>query len=465
MSHTERKQDYQPAIGLLGLYIALYDEVRPESRGPVEEFYGTIADALESRGLRVVRAPICTRRPHVEDALGGFANQAADAVVTLHLAYSPSLESVDPLAESSFPIVVLDTTPTAAFGPDQDPAHVMFNHGIHGVQDLCTMLIRRGRTFMLHAGHWQKSDVLDRVVRSVRAASIAGGVQNAPIGLVGSPFRGMGDFQLPFKELQRDLGLRVVPYQAPEPPAPDAVAAAVSRYRSAFPDSDCPGAVLERSVRVELAVRAWAQREKLRGMSFNFGDVTEENGFETVPFLAAGALMAEGIGYAGEGDVLTAALVGALARAYPDTTFSEMFCPDWDGGRIYMAHMGEANHRVLTGPPQILEMDYKFSATNNPAYASGRLRPGPACIVNAVPLGEGEYRLIVAEGEMCDVTGEDRFTANVHGWFRPSLGVPDFLEAYSNVGGTHHLAVAYNARVDELEAFAVFMGWDVVEIR
>jgi L-arabinose isomerase len=275
----------------------------------------------------------------------------------------------------------------------------------------------------------------------------------------------MGDFQLPFKELKRDLGLQVVPYDPPGAPAADEVATAVSQYRSAFPDSDCSDEVLERSVRVELAVRAWAKREQLRGMSFNFGDVTEENGFETVPFLAAGALMAEGIGYAGEGDVLTAALVGALSRAYPDTTFSEMFCPDWDGGRIYMAHMGEANHRVLTGPPQILEMDYKFSATNNPAYASGRLRPGPACIVNAVPLGDGDYRLIVAEGEMCDVTGEDRFAASVHGWFRPSLAVPDFLEAYSNVGGTHHLAVAYNARVEELEAFAVFMGWDIVEIR
>jgi len=34
--------------------------------------------------------------------------------------------------------------------------------------------------------------------------------------------------------------------------------------------------------------------------------------------------MSRGIGYAGEGDVLTAALTGALLSVYPDTSFTEV---------------------------------------------------------------------------------------------------------------------------------------------
>ena len=51
-------------------------------------------------------------------------------------------------------------------------------------------------------------------------------------------------------------------------------------------------------------------------------------------------------GYAGEGDNLTAALVGALIRTYPDTTFTEMFTPDWEQNLILLSHMGEINPRL-----------------------------------------------------------------------------------------------------------------------
>ena len=66
-----------------------------------------------------------------------------------------------------------------------------------------------------------------------------------------------------------------------------------------------------------------------------------------MPFLEISRLMERGIGYAGEGDVLTAALVGALMKVYAETTFTEMFCPDWKGNSIMLSHMGEINVCLL----------------------------------------------------------------------------------------------------------------------
>ena len=45
--------------------------------------------------------------------------------------------------------------------------------------------------------------------------------------------------------------------------------------------------------------------------------------------------MARGIGYAGEGDLFTASLVSSLLSVFPETSFSEMFCPDWAGNEWY----------------------------------------------------------------------------------------------------------------------------------
>jgi len=174
--------------------------------------------------------------------------------------------------------------------------------------------------------------------------------------------------------------------------------------------------------------------------------------------------MERGLGYAGEGDTLTALLVGALFSAFPDTSFTEMFCPDWEHDSLFLSHMGEVNPRLLVGRPRMREMDYTYSATDKPALVVGRFKPGDIVLVNLAPTSEG-YRLIVAPAVMLDVTGADRHTDSIRGWFKPRLSVPDFLAAYSRVGGTHHLAVTYARDTRPFEQFGRLMGWDVAVIQ
>jgi len=44
-------------IGLLPLYLALYDECRPDLAGEIRSFSGKIAKALENKGFEVVFLP------------------------------------------------------------------------------------------------------------------------------------------------------------------------------------------------------------------------------------------------------------------------------------------------------------------------------------------------------------------------------------------------------------------------
>jgi L-arabinose isomerase len=160
---------------------------------------------------------------------------------------------------------------------------------------------------------------------------------------------------------------------------------------------------------------------------------------------------------------LTASLVGALASVYPETSFTEMFCPDWEHGTIYLSHMGELNWRLAEGKPLLLEMDYRWSDTGNPVFLCGRFKPGGFVLVNLAPMREG-YRLIIAPAEMLPVAGQDRMERSIRGWFRPSLPVPEFLAAYSRLGGTHHLALSYGAAVQTIEAFGRMMGWETAVV-
>jgi len=456
-------------IGLLPLYLKLYDDTDGGKRPRIDEFTRTIASELSRRGLDVASAPVCRVEKEVAAAVKSFEARGAAAIVTLHLAYHPSLESAAVLARTKLPIIVLDTTPTWSFSASQDPEEIMYNHGIHGVQDMCNLLLRNGKPFALEAGHWQRSDVLDRVVALVAPARMASLMRFGRVGLMGSSFKGMGDFAVSPAKMKSTIGASVkvldqetlkgllAKVSAAE------VASEIAEDRARFEQAGASEQAHERSVRFGLAVRRWIEAERLLAFTFNFLDMQKEAGCLTVPFLEASKAMARGVGYAGEGDTLTALLVAAMLSVYPESSFTEMFCPDWENNTVFLSHMGELNWLLADGKPRLREMDYKYSRTDNPALLAGRFKPGEIVLVNLAPTAGG-YRLILAPARMLAVPGTDRFADTVHGWFAPGMPVADFLAAYSRAGGTHHLGLSYTADTRTLETFGRMMGWEVVLI-
>jgi len=464
-------------IGLLPLYLELYDRLLPGSRADMQAFYNTVADGLRRQGLEVVTAPICRLAPEFRSAIATFEKSGVDAIVTLHLAYSPSFESAAALVTTRLPLIVLDTTPDYEFGPRQAPDRIMFNHGIHGVQDMCNLLLRNAKPFVIEAGHWRKSDVLKRVARRMVSARMASAMGHARVGRIGEPFQGMGDFAVPATVLKRALGVATVAETGGTIKKllaairPAEIQAEMAADRKRFAVTKLSAEVHRRSVHVGLAVRRWMEVERLTAFTVNFMAVNRKSGMPTVPFLEAGKAMARGFGYAGEGDVLTAALTGALMASFPETTFTEMFCPDWKGNTVFLSHMGEVNVNLLAGRARLEEMDYKFSDAGNPVRALGCLRGGPAVLVNLAPLPGGRFRLIITSVTMQAVCGRDRMKDSIHGWFRPSMPVAtatpvaEFLAAYSRAGGTHHAALVYGHAVTEIVGFGAFMGWETALIQ
>ena len=76
-----------------------------------------------------------------------------------------------------------------------------------------------------------------------------------------------------------------------------------------------------------LAFEQLQSEAKLDALAMNFASVIAA-GAKTLPFLGASNLLAKGIGYAGEADVLTAALTAALHQISRETTFTELYSPD-----------------------------------------------------------------------------------------------------------------------------------------
>ena len=449
-------------IGLLPLYIQLYEECAPAYHDPAQRAVDTAADALRKCGFEVESSSLCHVEPEISAAVRKFEADGCQVLVTLHAAYSPSLEAIGALAKTELPIVVFDTTPDAEFEFDFG-GKLMLNHGIHGVQDMCNMLLKRGKRFVIRAGHIGDGKFMARMKQAVLSAAAAYKMTHARVGDVGGIFAGMGDFQIP----AGIFGMTRVDYvddPAYAPTAAEIDAELAADRRNFVIAPDLPEETHRLTVENSLRLRKWIEAEELDAFTVNFLGCGPEIGFANVPFLECSKAMARGVGYAGEGDILTALFCGALLQNDPATTFSEMFCPDWTGNRIFLSHMGEMNLALMDQKPYVSLRKWNFGSGKDIAVAMGCLRSGRALLANLAPGADGKFTLIAAQVAL--TAQNDKALTDMRGWMTPpgNMPVAEFLEAYSRLGGTHHLVLSYDGNVQFAADLAHLMGWEFREI-
>ena len=106
---------------------------------------------------------------------------------------------------------------------------------------------------------------------------------------------------------------------------------------------DLTEADLALTARVELALRGMIADHRLDALTYQFMAFGDDERTPTLPFVAASRLMAEGIGFGGEGDLIAAAATTFFNWLQPPASFTEIFTIDFAGDSLFLSHMGEAN--------------------------------------------------------------------------------------------------------------------------
>jgi len=78
----------------------------------------------------------------------------------------------------------------------------------------------------------------------------------------------------------------------------------------------------------------------------------------------------------------------------------------------------------------------------DPVIATPKIIPGEATLVNLAPGPDNSFRFITARVEVLDRGPVAGFREVPHYWIRPlDRDLRGFLQRYSELGGTHHLAL------------------------
>jgi L-arabinose isomerase len=457
----------------LALTLELYETLAPGLRISRENWLRREVLPLLGRENEVIFNQACYGREMIEAVVGEYLGRGVDVLVVILLTYAPSQLALPVLRRCGVPVVIWNTQELGAVGTEFTPAQMIDNHGVHGTQDLACVLVREGVPF-----HYVTSAVDDAAGVAelgdyCRAAMACGRLRRARVGCLGYPFPGMGDFAVDTTRLAGSLGCGVVPLSVEEHLRRFAgakageVADLVAEYgREYAVEPGIEGAELAAAARTELAWRGMVREGNLDAITYQFLALGDDERTETLPFVGASRLMAEGIGFAGEGDVVGALGSALLGWVCPPATFSEMFTIDFAGESVFMSHMGEANVAMA-------RRDRKVALVARPTPITrtrGRqlvlvtsLEPGEATLAALVQGARGRWRIVASRVEVLDFGPLAGFCVP-HFKVKVEGGVNRFLTAYAAAGGPHHNAVCFGDARRRLRFVAEQLGADYVEV-
>ncbi len=458
MTETRR-----PRVGFLPLMLELYDQSNPELR-PERETFAQELVTLIGASADVTYRGICNTRAGVTEAVAEFARSEVDLVIVACLTYAPSLISLPALRELRVPIVLLNTQELPGVGESFGFDDLLKNHGMHGLHDLANVLQRSRVPYGVVTGHYRSPEVAAAVAAWCLAAKAVRDLRSLRIGLLGHAFSGMGDFGVDETTFLAKIGPEVdrvdlAEFAAGVRDAPQAeIEAMMAADHAAYAvDPALTPEVHEASSRAEWALRRIVRDHGLGALAIHYPPVAAASPGGVLPFLGVAKLMGEGIGFGGEGDVTSAALVSLAQSLYGQSSFTEMFTMDFEGGAVFHAHFAEANPAMARRdePIRLVLRDSWVGSGGPSASLSFCLEPGPATLLN-LTVGAQGFKLIGAEVEVLDFV-QPAFPMP-HFKMRPQTPLRDFLGGYLRAGGSHHLAIAPGHGLGRAEKAAGIMG-------
>ncbi len=461
MSDSDRAR-----VGLLGLMFKLYDRL-PDLKPKQAQFANRLVETL-SPFAEVDFPGICDTLQQVDEAVAGFEKNGADLLLVVFLSYAPSLIALPALKRTSLPILILNTQELYAVDHDTRETDLLENHGMHGVQDLANVLIRAGCRFHILTGHYGDEVTIAELRSWCDAARGVRFFHQARIALMGYPMQQMGDIAIDETALLTQLGvtveripIRIVAETAAQAPAA-AIAEQMATDRRLFQvDPAITSEEHAASSRLEWAIRRLLQEGAFEGWAAHFLAFEEDGRVETLPFLAACKLLAEGYGFGGEGDVTSATAVSLMRVLTGTANFTEMFTIDFRGNGMLMNHMGEGNYRMARSdePIRLLRRPFALVNLTAPVSLCFSLEPGAATLLSLTTGPKGRLRFIIAEGQVADFPTL-KGVSSPHYKFLPATSVSQFLTRFSEEGGSHHQALVYGHIASKVEKVAHLLNLD-----
>jgi L-arabinose isomerase len=455
----------------------------PETLAEVARNSNAIVDGLNKSKrlpLKVVFKPVVKTPDEITNTLADANNDpTCGGVIFWMHTFSPSKMWINGLVQFRKPMLHLHTQ----FNRDLpwstiDMDFMNTNQAAHGDREHGFIHSRLRLERKVVVGHWEETEVQDRIAAWQRAVRGWNDLQGAKFARFGDNMRQVavteGDkvaaqIRFGYSVNYYAMGDLIAEIDAVSDKTAEALCADYDKLYTVAPALRKGGAKragLVYSAKIEIGLRNFLEKGGFKGFTNTFEDL---HGIKQLPGLAIQRLMADGYGFGAEGDWKTCALLRGMKAMGADlaggTSWMEDYTYHLDGKKplVLGAHMLEVCPTIAAGKPSLEAHPLGIGGKDDPMRLVFTAKPGAAINATIIDLGN-RFRLIVNDlNTVKPPKPLPKLPVACATW----EALPDFktaAAAWIYAGGTHHSAFSQSLTSEHMEDFAAIANIEMVHI-
>ncbi|GAF64525.1 L-arabinose isomerase [Bacillus sp. TS-2] len=426
----------------------------------------------------IVLKPVLTNPDSIRQ-LTIDANSDSDCagLITWMHTFSPAKMWIAGLKQLSKPLLHLHTQFNRDIPWNEiDMDFMNLNQSAHGDREYGFMTTRLNKARKVVVGHWKSEDVKVRIGKWISTAISWMESQSIKVARFGDNMREVAVTEGDKVEAQIQFGWSVYGFgigdlvQKMNEFSEEDVYALFNEYKKVFKleedalqEGPIQNSILEQA-RIELGLRAFLEEGGFTAFTTTFEDL---HGMKQLPGLAVQRLMADGYGFAGEGDWKTAALLRLMKIMANNkgTSFMEDYTYHFEPENelVLGSHMLEVCPTIATDTPKIAVHPLSIGGKEDPARLIFNGKKGRALNVSVIDLGH-RFRLVINEVEAVDTEKEMPNLPVAQVLWKPLPSLSESAEAWIYAGGAHHTVFSYEISPEQIHDLADMFNVESVNI-
>jgi L-arabinose isomerase len=227
---------------------------------------------------------------------------------------------------------------------------------------------------------------------------------------------------------------------------------------------DCAPEEVARAARTSVALDRLVEIHDLGSLAYYYmgsGNPANEDAISSI-ILGNSLLTARGIPVAGEYEVKNAQAMKIMDTFGVGGSFTEYYAMDFADDVVLMGHDGPGHIAIAQGKTKVRPLKVYHGKVGRGLSVEMSVKHGPVTCLSVVQSGDGQLRLLVAQGE--SVPGPILEIGNTNSRYRFPLGARRFVNEWNQRGPAHHCAVGVGHIADKIEKLGSLLEMETIRV-